>query len=169
MEQAMDIDKARHFLSALDKRGISHMVIGGFAFEAKRGKVTRAHEDLDVICKKEDEDKVMKLVKEEGFVISNKLNNRYKIGKKDGSKIDLYLAEADGDKRVTHGKRMSLSFPKDLLGFQAAKLLDLDLKLAPNEILKKTGFESRFDEDIAIAEKLLVNDKKFGHVKKLMM
>jgi hypothetical protein len=54
--------------NALDRAGLEHWFFGGWAVDLWVGRITRPHEDIDVLVWRRDEDRIHEVLQEEGWV-----------------------------------------------------------------------------------------------------
>lgn len=143
------------------------MIIAGFAIDGKKGFISREHEDIDVLCAKEDKRKVEELII--GLEYNKeKYNDLYKLKNKKGVKdVDLCLVSEEGDFAVTYGKIAITKFPKKLFDNpQIGRLGDLKFKIAQNELLKTWGQYSKKEDDVCYVKRLKADEKIMKKIKR---
>ena len=152
------IQNLGEFTKALEKEKIKYIVIAGWGLDGKRGKQTRVHQDLDILCLKKDFRKVKKIISNLGYVIKENFNNLYKLFREDGAKVDLAFLMLKGDYLLSNGRIAITKFPKVLFEkSQIGNVEGVKFKIAPNELLKTWGSHSQKGNDAEFAKKLKVN------------
>jgi hypothetical protein len=154
MKTEITQERLKEFIGALEERKVRYFVIAGFGLDGKRGYQTRPHQDLDVLCLKDDEDKIKDIIEKLGFDIRNKFNDLYKLRREDGAKVDLCLVTLEGDEYVTYGRIAVTRFPRSLFKPQKGHIGDVEFYIAPNELLKTWGEDSQKSDDAKYAKSL---------------
>ncbi|MFC1723075.1 NUDIX domain-containing protein [Nanoarchaeota archaeon] len=151
---------AKEFINALDKQNIHYSVIAGYGLDGKRGKLSRRHQDLDILIKKDDLEKLESILKELGYT-GERQEDLYKVYRHDGAKIDIGLVTIEDDEAVTYGSLAITRFPKTMFeNPQKGKIEDFTFNIAPNELLKNWGIQSKTEKDKAYAKFLPTNPEK---------
>ena len=168
MKTEVTIGKLKEFLGALEKRNIKYVVIAGFGVDGKRGHQTRPHQDLDVLCLKEDLPKIEEVVQSLGYS-GTRYNDLYKLKREDGSKVDLALVTEEGDEAVTYGRIAITRFPKKLFeNPQIGRLKNFEYDIAPNELLRTWGEHAPKGDDADYVKTLPVNPDVIKKIKRLL-
>jgi len=113
MKTEVTIEKLKEFVKALEAKKIKYAVIAGFGVDGKRGYQTRPHQDLDILCSKNDLPKIEEVVEKLGYS-GKRFNDLYKLKRGDGSKVDLALVTEEDKEAVTYGRIAVTKFPKEL-------------------------------------------------------
>ena len=169
MKPKVTLKSLKEFIKALRDRKIKYLVIAGFALDGKRGYQTRPHQDLDILCLKEDKKKIEALIKELDYEIRDKTYDKYKLKRRDGSKIDLCLVTTRGNERITKGRIAVTTFPKVLFDKpQKGKIKDVTFSIAPNELLRLWGCSSKKGNDLEYSKTLPVDNNKMKKIKRVL-
>jgi hypothetical protein len=157
----------KEFVSALNKENIKYTIIAGFGLDGKRGFQTRPHQDLDVLCLKTDLVKIENIIKKLNYS-GKRFNDLYKLNRKDGSKIDLGLLTIEFSEAVSYGRIAITRFPKILFEKpQKGKIENLEFNIAPNELLKIWGKDSKKGNDSHFSYSLEANEKLLKKIKRV--
>lgn len=161
-------ERIKEFLGELEKRKIQYVVIAGVGLDGKRGHLTRKHQDLDVLCLKNDLPKVEQAVKTLGYS-GKRYNDLYKLQRDDGSKVDLGLVTIEDSDAVTYGRIAVTRFPKELFTKpQIGRIGGIKFNIAPNELLKTWGLHSQKELDSEYARSLPVDENLVKKIKRVL-
>jgi hypothetical protein len=167
METDVDIEKLSEFLKLLEKNKITYIVTGGYGLDGKRGFLTRKRQDADILCLKDDSEKINQVIETLGYR-KNITNNMYKLKRDDGSKIDLTLIVIEGDEAVTYGRIAETRFPKELIDKrQTGHIGDFKYSIGCNEMLKIWGLEAKKGNDSDYVKTLEVDENIMKKVKRI--
>jgi len=162
------LERLNEFIRELERKKANYIVIAGFGLDGKRGHLTRQHQDLDVLCLKQDLPKLEESIKKLGYS-GKRYNDLYKLTRPDGGKIDLGLVTLEGDEAVTYGRIAITRFPKELFESpQRGRIEDIKFNIAPNELLKTWGEHSQKMSDAEYAKILPVDAGKINRIKRVL-
>lgn len=94
----MVIDDARSWIEALDARGLTFWVDGGWGVDALLGEQTRPHGDLDLVVEAHHEPVVADLLREQGYaeVLTSFSMSFHSVWRDDaGREVDLHVITMD--------------------------------------------------------------------------
>jgi lincosamide nucleotidyltransferase A/C/D/E len=96
----MDAERVLHLLSHLERREIVVWLDGGWAVDALLGVQTRAHDDLDLVARLEDSDRIEETLAGHGYVrAGGGAPHSFELVDAGGHQVDVHPASfrADGD------------------------------------------------------------------------
>jgi hypothetical protein len=169
MNKDASFDKFKELIQAVEKAKLKYVIIGGFAVDGKRRKLTRPHHDIDIIFLKKDEAKVEKLLKDLHYSLVNKYDDNYKLKASDGTKLDLYLVEVDDEKGISKGKTSTYTFPKEMVATDLEKgtIDGVLFTISGNAMTKRLGLDSANEADHDFCSKMNGDEKKMGKIKRI--
>lgn len=160
--------RIKELTTTLGEKGIRYVVIAGVGLDGKRGHLTRPHQDVDVLCLKDDEQKVEEMIEDLKYD-RRRINDLYKLKREDGAKVDLCLVTIEGNEAVTYGRTAVTRFPKEFLEKpQKGHIDDVEFNIAPNEMLRIWGAHSDKGNDAEYAKSLPADEKKMKKVKRVL-
>jgi hypothetical protein len=111
-------------------------IVGGWAYDAKRGRLTKYHNDFDIALLESDMASIFSVLEREGFIIHQITPFLY-IGEKNGMKVDLFIWKEVVEgfiECMEHGNlvRIPRSFFSD---FEDVELYGIKFKTLSNEFL----------------------------------
>lgn len=169
MKTEVTLKSLKEFTQALEQRDIRYIIIAGYGLDGKRGHLTRPHQDVDILCLKEDQSKIESLIKDLDYEIKIRSNDLYKLKRSDQSKVDLCLVTTEGDEAVTYGRIAITRFPKTLFDNpQKATIEDVTFNVAPNELLRTWGSESKKGDDAEYSKDLPADPQKMKKIKRVL-
>lgn len=164
----MNLERLNEFIGELEKKKIKYIVIAGFGLDGKRGYQSRLHQDLDVLCKKDDLPKIDK-IREKLSYSGERFNDLYKLNRNDGSKVDVGLLTFEGDEAVSYGRIAITRFPKGLFEHpQKGQIGKIKFNIAPNELLKIWGSDSQKGDDADYVKSLPIDEDKFKRINRVL-
>lgn len=164
----MTPEKIKEFTQELEKNNLKYIVIAGVGLDGKRGYLTRAHQDLDVLCLLEDLPKLNTILEKLNYS-GKRYNNLYKVFNNNGGKLDIGLVEIENEYAITNGRIAITKFPKELFEKpQKGKINDIEFNIAPNELLKTWGSHSQNLNDSEYANSLKVDQEKIKKIKRIL-
>lgn len=167
MKSLLTPEKLNEFVRSLERNNIKYIVIAGFGIDGKRGYETRPHQDLDVLCLKEDLMHIKKVIHRLGYK-TDRYNDLIKLNREDGAKIDLGLVTIENEEAVTYGRIAVTRFPKELFYKpQRGNIGRIEFKIAPNELLKTWGADSQKGNDSDYAKRLPVDENIMERIKRV--
>jgi hypothetical protein len=162
-----DLALIKELVLDLESSNIHYLVFAGWALDAKRGRVTRPHEDLDVYCLRSEFSKIKGILEKLGYKLVDKINDLHAF-KKEGLKVDFCLLEEERGNLVTAVRFVKISFPKELFfNPQRGKIEDVEFNIPPNEILKADGLKSKKGTDAEFAKTLSVDESMNRKIKEV--
>lgn len=94
----MDADDVVELLDALDERGITHWVDGGWGVDCLLGVQTRQHSDVDLVVDRADLDVVRALLVDRGYeVVRDWLPTSLALRDARGREVDLHPVDPSPD------------------------------------------------------------------------
>jgi hypothetical protein len=168
MKTEMTPEKIKQFIDKLEQKKVYYIVIAGVGLDGKRGQITRPHQDLDILCPKNKLASINKILDELGYS-GERYNDLYKVFDKSGGKIDIALVSFEDDEAVTYGRIAITRFPKAL--FEKSQIGHIDnfiFNIAPNELLKTWGKDSKYEDDTTFANSLEVNVSQMKKIKRVL-
>ena len=95
MTNAFTLQDLKEVVSLLEKEKIEYLVIGGFGYDGLIGKLTRKHDDLDIVLNCTGE-KALETLSKIGYKLKTGMNELLEF-RKNGKKIDAGMVrELDG-------------------------------------------------------------------------
>ena len=168
MKTEMSPEKIKEFLESLEKKKVHYIVIAGVGLDGKRGHLTRPHQDLDVLCSKEDLPLLDQVLDDLGYS-GKRYNDLYKVLDDNGGKVDIGLVSFEKDEAVTYGRIAITRFPKELFESPQRGHIDgVEFNVAPNELLKTWGSHSQKANDADYAKSLPVDKQKTQRIKRVL-
>lgn len=168
MKTEMSPDKIKEFLESLEKKKVHYIVIAGVGLDGKRGHLTRPHNDLDVLCAKNDLLKVNQVLEKLGYS-GKRYNDLYKVFDNYGGKVDIGLVTFEKNEAVTYGRIAITRFPKQLFEHpQRGRIDDVEFNVAPNELLRTWGAYSQKGTDAEYSASLPVDEKQTKKIKRIL-
>jgi len=168
MKTQMTVEKIKKFIKGLEKKKIQYMVIAGVGLDGKRGYLTRPHQDLDVLCSKDDLELIEQILIDLGYS-GKRYNDLYKVFDNKGGKVDIGLVSFEKDKAVTYGRIAITKFPKVLFeNPQKGKINNFQFNIAPNELLKTWGKHSLNEADAEYANSLPADIRLIKKIKRVL-
>jgi hypothetical protein len=163
-------EKFQEFIRALEKAKLKYVVIGGFAVDGKRRKLSRQHHDIDIMCQKADEVSIEKLIKALHYALVERFEDLYRLKSVDGTKVDLYLVSLDGEHAHSKGKIETLSFPKEMFlhDLQKGTIDGFIFTIPSDSFIKRNGFDAKAESDQDFVRTLVGDEKKMGLIRKLL-
>jgi len=164
MKTKATVEDLKSLVDTLESQKIKYVVIAGFGLDRRRGYQTRQHQDIDILCLKDDEDRTVKLVEGMGYRETGWQGNLHKLRKADGTKLDLCFLEQEGEELVTYGNRET-RFPGELFDqAQRGSIDGIGFNIAPDELLKTWGLDSRKGDDAEYAERIPVDYRLWDRI-----
>lgn len=168
MKTEMSPNKIKQFIQALEQNRLKYIVIAGVGLDGKRGYLTRPHQDLDVLCLKDDLPKLDKILEKLRYS-GKRYNDLYKVFDGSGGKADIGLVTIEGHEAVIYGRIAVTQFPKELFEKpQKGQIDDIQFNVAPNELLKTWGSDSQKGNDAEYANTLPIDESKTKHIKRAL-
>jgi len=104
----MDAERVLELLADFERRGISVWLDGGWAIDALLGEQTRAHDDLDLVSRAGDNDGIVGILGERGYVVRYDASpSCFVLVDSDGHQVDVhpatFAANGDGIYRMENG------------------------------------------------------------------
>jgi lincosamide nucleotidyltransferase A/C/D/E len=104
----MDAERVLELLADFHRHDISVWLDGGWAVDALLGEQTRAHDDLDVVSRADDNDRIVALLGERGYVVKYDASpSCFVLVDSDGHQVDVHPAtfasNGDGIYRMENG------------------------------------------------------------------
>ncbi len=166
MKSEVTPDILKRIIDKLESHRINYLVIAGFGLDGRRGFLTRSHQDIDILCLKEDIKEIERIIQELGYS-GEKHNNMYKVYGEDSGKIDFGMLEIEGNEAVSYGRIAITRFPKELFEKpQKGKINDIEFNIAPNELLKIWGESSGQKQDSEYVKSIKVDEEVMKKIKR---
>jgi phosphorylcholine metabolism protein LicD len=142
---------------------ISYWVVGGFAVDAKKGKISREHEDIDLCIHEKNIDECLKLFCKNGFRIT-KEGMKY-VFYKSGAKIDIFVLFEKCAYYERKREWFNALYPKELFdNMQILTLNGLTFKVPSNEGLRYYGSKTSHPEDTLFTNSLPFDDSIYSRI-----
>jgi hypothetical protein len=163
-------EKFQDFIRALEKAKLKYVVVGGFAVDGKRRKLSREHHDIDIMCQKADEAVIERLIKSLHYSLVERFEDLYRLKSVDGTRVDLYLVSLDEEHAHSKGKVATISFPKEMFlhDLQKGTIDGFIFTIPSDSFIKKNGFDARAESDQDFVKTLVGDEKKMGLIKKIL-
>ena len=105
----MDAARVLDLLSHLEANGIPVWLDGGWAIDALLGEQTRSHDDLDLVSRLEDSERIEAALAERGYVLGyGAPPQSFELVDDDGHQVDVhpasFSANGDGIYRMANGE-----------------------------------------------------------------
>ena len=105
----MDAPRAVDLLALFGTKDIPVWLDGGWAIDALLGEQTRTHDDLDLVCRLEDSERIKQALRGRGYVItSGAAPLSFEIVDKEGHQVDVHPATfqptGDATYRMSNGE-----------------------------------------------------------------
>ncbi len=137
----------KEVIKIFDYNKIDYWIFGGIAVECLRGRLTREHDDIDVLVQSQDRDKLVNILSNREFNIEYKSENFYRAIDED-FQIDILFSEQKGDLVVVDGLKAKVEIPQEFFYKSLFRNLDnLRLRIAPLEFILRTLLYYDVEED----------------------
>jgi lincosamide nucleotidyltransferase A/C/D/E len=105
----MNAERVLELLADFERRDISVWLDGGWAVDALLGAQTRAHDDLDVVSRAEDTDRIVAVLGERGYAVGYDASpSCFVLVDAEGHQVDVHPAtfapNGDGIYRMENGE-----------------------------------------------------------------
>jgi GNAT superfamily N-acetyltransferase len=139
----------------LDRNGIEYWLFGGWAVDFHVGRVTRAHDDVDLAVWLEDEKRVASLLHANGWQHAPEPDEDGGTGyERDGVRLELTRLVSDGAGRVLIPLRAgSVVFSEEPLGNDARELQGMSARIIPLTLLRDGKSRPRDDREDAAKDR----------------
>jgi hypothetical protein len=142
---------------------IKYWVVGGFAFDAKRGYLSRIHGDIDLCVHHNDLEKCFKIFSKNGFEIT-KQGLKFVIYKS-GIKIDIFELFPEGNYYLRKREWFNARYPREMFdSYQTLTLNGLTLRIPSNEGLRHYGSKTSHQKDLIFTENLPFNKNIYSKI-----
>lgn len=156
----------KELFNALNSGKIPFVVCGGWALDAKKGKLSRKHKDIDLFCLKSDLKKIKQVMKNKKYSFVYRINDLVRFENKKKLKIDFCLIKKSVKTCSCKLRFVIVRFPlKMFTNPQMGRVGKLSFAIVPDEILKKWGLNSRYPKDVLFAKSIQVSESALNKVK----
>ena len=159
----MSLDYLKNLHSVMNELSIDYWVMGGYAVELAVGRLTREHDDVDVLVKLSDLGAVISELERQGFVIDYERDKV--IATKDSKRIDLISLEEVKGEYVIPVLNAELRVPKALMKPVKSNLKGKIYQRVPNEVIYLLTRYSPNESDVLIAENLQINSSALNQIR----
>jgi len=148
---------------AVDKcKNSRYWITGGYAVDAKRGRLSREHGDIDIYLH-DDIDKCLRLFSTSGFKIFKK-GTKY-ILYQSKTKIEIFELKINGEFYERRREWCIYRFPKIVFdNFQVLELNSVQIRIPSNEGLRFFGEKSNFADDNDFTQTLPYDEEIFSMI-----
>lgn len=150
------VDLLRSVTAIIDDNNLGCVVTGGLAYDALRGRLTRVHHDLDLLCLGSNRTAILAAFSAAGFFLEEKSVYHAKIHSDNGLHADLFFWIETGEQYMEHiCGGILVRIPQAFVApRQTAYLNGMRLALPGNDYLKSIKPFVERDEDRRFLDEL---------------
>jgi hypothetical protein len=139
----------------LDEAGLAFWVFGGWAVDFHAGRVTRAHDDVDIAVWQKDVPSIARLLMADGWRHAPSSDDDGGTGyERGGVRLELtYLVRSDDGRVVTPLRNGNVSWPKDALADDVRELEGVRARVMGLAALRAWKSAARDDPDDAVKDR----------------
>jgi hypothetical protein len=155
MSEVEQLDALARLHQRFDRAGIDYWLFGGWAVDFHVGRVTRAHEDLDVAVWMRDQDRIASLLSADGWQQTSDTAAEGYIGyQRSAVRLEVAFLERGDDERVyTPVREGRADWPDEAFGDDVAELRGVRAKIISLAALRADKAALREDPKVAAKDR----------------
>lgn len=164
------LDDVNDIAKSFENNSVRYMIVGGYAIDGKKGKITRYHDDVDMLVLENEYHKIMEAVQKLGYKLIKKYNStclfkKNKEGEMKPSKIHLSFLKRRGKFAVSEGRIATTRFPINWFDkSQTVEIKGVRFNIVTDELLKAFGLDAPKGDDAQYAKKIKVDERLYKQI-----